>query len=311
MASRSTTGSTRTIFMSELAVSYSYKFNDKNSLYLYAGYPGEPALGPPTFMHRTSALNNPDAPISHHWQDATHITWGVITGGVSFGKFKLEASAFKGEEPNENRWDFDTAPARFIQRPVSWNPGKNWALQVSHGYLKNPEPSEPDLKILRKTTASAIYNKRFSDMRNWASTFAWGQNYGNGQRTNSFLFETNYDFDKNAVFGRVERVQKSGHDLVLDHPDEHNVFWVGAFSLGYVRDIFSDKGIDVGLRRAVDVQPKPGGACAVLRRDLACRFPGVFADQAVEDEIRFALAKALRVRTLKRPGSWLRTDTTP
>jgi hypothetical protein len=244
-------------FISELAVSYSYKFNNKNSLYLYAGYPGEPALGPPTFMHRTSASNNPDAPISHHWQDATHITWGVITGGVSFGKFKLEASAFKGEEPNENRWDFDRPRLDSFSGRLSWNPGKNWAIQVSHGYLKNPEPSEPDLKILRKTTASAIYNKRFSDTRNWAGTFAWGQNYGNGQRTNSFLFEGNYDFDKNAVFGRVERVQKSGHDLVLDHADEHKIFWVGAYSLGYVRDIFSEKGIDVGLGGQVTFNQNP------------------------------------------------------
>lgn len=244
-------------FISELAVSYSYKFNDQNSVYLYAGYPGEPALGPPTFMHRTSASNNPDAPISHHWQDATHITWGVITGGVSFGKFKLEASAFRGEEPNENRWDFDRPRLDSFSGRLSWNPGKNWAVQVSHGYLKNPEPSELDLKILRKTTASAIYNKRFSDTRNWASTFAWGQNYGNGQRTNSFLFEGNYDFDRNAVFGRVERVQKSGHDLVLDHADEHKIFWVGAYSLGYVRDIFSEKGIDVGLGGQVTFNQNP------------------------------------------------------
>lgn len=244
-------------FISELAVSYSYKFNEKTSGYLYAGYPGEPALGPPTFMHRASALNNPDAPISHHWQDATHITWGVITGGLSFGKFKLEASVFRGEEPNENRWDFDRPRLDSFSGRFSWNPDKNWAFQISHGYLKNPEPSEPDLKILRKTTASAIYNKRFSDTRNWASTFAWGRNYGNGEGTNSFLFETNYDFDKNAVFGRVERVQKSGHELALDPPDEHGIFWVGAYSVGYVRDIFSEKGIDVGLGAQVTFNQNP------------------------------------------------------
>ena len=81
--------------VSELAVTYSYKVNERQSFFIYAGYPGEPALGPPTFMHRLSAMNNPDAPISHHWQDATHITWGVVTAGYSFGKFKFEASALK------------------------------------------------------------------------------------------------------------------------------------------------------------------------------------------------------------------------
>jgi plastocyanin len=231
----------------ELSAAYSYKFNDKNSLYLYAGYPGEPALGPPTFMHRLSAMNNPDAPISHHWQDATHITFGVVTAGYSFGKVKVEASAFKGKEPDENRWNFDAPKLNSFSGRLSWNPTKEWAFQISHGYLKNPEPAEPELKILRRTTASAIYNKQFSDEKNWASTFVWGQNYGNGERSNSFLFESNYDFYKNAVFGRAERVQKSGHELVLDSVDENKMFWVGGYSLGYLRDIVKDKGIDVGM----------------------------------------------------------------
>ncbi len=97
---------------SELAVTYSYKFNNKKSFYLYAGYPGEPALGPPMFLHRNSGMNNADAPIGHHWQDATHITFGVVTAGFSFGKAKIEASAFNGTEPNENRWNFDKAQTR-------------------------------------------------------------------------------------------------------------------------------------------------------------------------------------------------------
>lgn len=234
-------------FFTELSASYSYKFDNKNSIYFYAGYPGEPALGPPTFMHRISAMNNPDAPISHHWQDATHITWGVLTAGYSFGKVKFEASAFKGTEPDENRWNFDKPKLNSFSGRLSWNPTKDWAFQISHGYLKDPEPSEPGLRILRRTTASAIYNKQFGDEKNWASTFAWGQNYGNGERSNSFLFESNYDFYKNAVFGRIEHVQKSGHELVLDPPDEHGMFWVAAYSLGYVRDIVKDKGIDVGM----------------------------------------------------------------
>jgi len=246
-------------FISELAASYSYKFDNGHSAYLYAGLPGEPALGPPTFMHRPSAFNNPDAPISHHWQDATHITWGVITAGYSFGRVKIEASAFKGQEPDENRWAFDTPRLDSFSGRISWNPTENWALQLSHGYLKDPEPAEPDLKILRKTTASAIYNKRYSDTRNWASTFAWGRNYGNGEGTNSFLFESNYDFGRNAIFGRAERVQKSGHELVLDHPDDHDVFWVGAYSLGYMRDIFRDKGLDVGLGGQLTVNQNPSG----------------------------------------------------
>lgn len=246
-------------FFSELAVSYSYKFDDKKSFYFYAGYPGEPALGPPAFMHRLSAMNNADAPISHHWQDSTHITFGVLTAGFNFGNFKLEASAFKGQEPNENRWDFDAPKLDSFSGRISWNPNANWALQFSYGYLKNPEPAEPNLKILRRTTASVIYNKKYSDTKNWANSFVWGQNYGNGERTNAFLFESDFTARKNSVFGRAERVQKSGHELVLDAVDEDKIFWVGAYSLGYLREIYQNKNLNIGIGAQATLYQNPNG----------------------------------------------------
>lgn len=254
-------------FFSELAATYSYKFNDKNSFFVYAGYPGEPALGPPAFMHRLSGMDNPDAPLGHHWQDATHITWGVVTAGFNFGKFKIEGSAFKGEEPDENRWNFDAPKLDSFSARLSFNPNKNWAFQISHGYLKNPEPSEPDLTVLRRTTASAIYNKKFSDDRNWANTVVWGQNYGEGEYTNSYLYESNFQFYKNTIFGRVESVQKSGHELALEHDEEndleHGVFRVGLYSFGYIRDIIKDKGIDVGIGAQATLYTNPSSLTPV------------------------------------------------
>lgn len=234
-------------FFSELSASYSYKINDKQSFFFYAGYPGEPALGPPTFMHRMSAMNNPDAPIGHHWQDSTHITWGVLTAGYNFGKFKIEASAFKGTEPDENRWNFDAPKLNSYSARFSWNPTKEWAFQISHGYLRDPEPSEPEIKILRRTTASAVYNKKFSENRNWANSFVWGQNYAEGERTNAFLFESNYDFYKNSVFGRLERVQKNSHELVLPTPHPEGNFWVGSYSIGYLRELYQTKDVNFGI----------------------------------------------------------------
>ncbi|MBX7061720.1 MAG: hypothetical protein K1X52_08680 [Pyrinomonadaceae bacterium] len=249
--------------VSELAFTYSYKFDDKRSVFFYAGLPGEPALGPTMFMHRTSGANNPDAPISHHWQDATHITWGVVTAGVSFGKVKLEASAFNGTEPDENRWAFDKPRLNSFSGRLSWNPTRDLSFQISHGYLRNPEPLEPELKILRRTTASAIYNKPFGKDKNWASSFVWGQNYGNGERSNAFLFESNFDFQKNAIFGRLERVEKSAHELVLDHSYHGPMYWVGAYSIGYVRDIYSQKGVDVGLGGMLTANSNPASLTPV------------------------------------------------
>jgi hypothetical protein len=234
-------------FVSELAATYSYKFDDKNSFFIYAGLPGEPALGPPMYLHRASGMNNPDAPIGHHWQDATHITYGVVTAGFTHDKFKFEASAFNGTEPDENRWAFDSPKLNSFSGRFSFNPTRELSFQISHGYLKYPERSEPDLKVARRTTASAIYNKMFSNDRNWANTFAWGRNSSDEGNGNSFLFESNYEFDNNAIFGRLEQVQKNAHELVLEEPHPAGNLWLGAYSIGYLREVVKDKGIDVGV----------------------------------------------------------------
>lgn len=244
---------------SELSVSYSYRIGENQSFYLYAGYPGEPALGPPTFMHRLSAMNNPDAPLGHHWQDSTHVTFGVLTAGYNFGKFKFEASAFKGREPDENRWNFDTPKLDSYSARFTFNPTREWSFQISHGYLRNPEPSEPELRILRRTTASAIFNRKLTESRNLAASVVWGQNYGNGERTNAFLGEVNYSFGGNSVFGRAESVQKSGHELVLDEADQARIFRVGSYSAGYLREIYKDKNWNVGLGAQATLYRNPAG----------------------------------------------------
>src|SRR5690606_17825074 len=93
---------------SELSVAYTYMISDDVDVFAYLGYPGEPAFGPVAFMHRPSSLYNPDAPISHHWQDATHILFGVGTLGFRYKAFKMDGSLFTGTEPDEDRYNFDT-----------------------------------------------------------------------------------------------------------------------------------------------------------------------------------------------------------
>src|SRR5437016_11686888 len=150
----------------ELSMSYSQKFDPDLSAYLYFGHPGEPALGPPTFMHRLSAMDDPDAPLGHHWQDSTHVTFGVATGGVQWKNVKVEGSIFTGREPDENRYDFDRPRFDSASGRISWNPIENLALQVSHGYIKSPEALQPDVNQHR-TTASIIYNKPLGPDVNW------------------------------------------------------------------------------------------------------------------------------------------------
>src|SRR5207248_11424758 len=131
-------------------------------------------------------------PIGHHWQDSTHITFGVATAGLQWRNVKIEGSIFTGREPDEDRYDFDRPRFDSYSGRISWNPTPDLALQVSHGYIKGPEGLEPDLKQHR-TTASLIYNRALGPDSNWAISFVWGQNDGTHEgKTQPFLVESGY-----------------------------------------------------------------------------------------------------------------------
>lgn len=232
------------LFM-ELAGVYSLPVGAGSSAFLYVGYPGEPALGPTTFMHRFSGQDDPLAPITHHWLDSTHITYGVVTAGFVHGDWKLEASAFNGREPDQHRWNFDPPRLDSYSGRISWNPGRNWALQVSYGSIKSAEQLEPEVNQ-RRLTASATYNRPFTG-GNWQTTFAWGRNYFEpGPVLDGFLLESAVNWGRHTVFARAESAQKN-ELFQPPSPFAGHIFQVEAFSLGYVYDIPIAKHLALGL----------------------------------------------------------------
>jgi hypothetical protein len=159
----------------------------------------------------------------------------------------MEGSIFTGREPGENRYDFDRPRFDSYSGRISWNATTNLALQVSHGYLQSPESSEPELDQHR-TSASVIYNQPLGKDANWSTSFVWGQIRNTGERaTHSFLVETNLQRGRDTVYARWERVEKSGHELVLDEIDHDRIFPVSGYTIGYVRDLTHGNGIDVGV----------------------------------------------------------------
>ncbi len=225
---------------SELSASYAYSFTKNTDLSIYVGYPGEPALGPVAFMHRPSAMGNPDAPISHHWSDATHITFGVATVGFRFYQFKLEASSFTGREPNENRYNFDKPRFDSWSGRLNYNPSVNWALQVSHGFIKAPEELHAGENVYR-TTASATYSLPFGDERTFNATALWGLNKTpDHQGDNAALLEADVRVKRWEIYTRYEFVQKTTEELVLDplRYGDDSIFPVNAVTLGFNYNLF-------------------------------------------------------------------------
>lgn len=225
--------------ISELSLEYIHSFNDDVKIIGYFGYPGEPALGPVAFMHRTSALNNPDAPLGHHWQDATHITFGVATLGFQIKNYKLEGSLFTGREPNENRYNFDKPKFDSYSLRISANPNDELALQVSHAFTISPESIDPNQNI-RKTTASVIHSKIFNDENILSTSLIWGFNdVLNEHQENSILLESNFKLNMSNIYGRLEWIEKSSDELEIEELPHGNVYPIYALTLGINHSFFT------------------------------------------------------------------------
>lgn len=244
-------------FIMELAAMFQQPVGRNLAVELYGGLAGEPALGPVAFMHRPSAQNDPLAPLGHHWQDATHISFGVLTAGIYSRVWKLEGSWFNGREPDENRWDLDLGRLDSYSGRLTVNPTGRLSLAGWYGYLPSPEALHPDESVHRYG-ASALYGGRGIAGGAWGSMLMWGANEHGGLAENSVAAETNLEIGRrNAVFGRAEYVRKSAHDLVLAGIDPARQFDVGALVGGYIREIASIPGGSIGVGGRVSVNFEP------------------------------------------------------
>ena len=239
-------------FWMELGVLYERPVSKSLGVSLYAAPSGEPALGPVAFMHRPSAMDNPLAPLGHHWQDATHISFGVVTAGLFGRSWKLEGSAFNGREPNEERWDFDRMKLDSWSARLSVNPGRSWSGSVGYGYLASPEQLSPDESIHR-LTAGVLHGKKLGEEGQWSSALVYGSNASSEHgRSHSVGVESEAIFDRrHTVFVRGEWAQKLAEDLALDGPpygfDADRVFSVTSLSLGYIREVGRGWGTTLGI----------------------------------------------------------------
>lgn len=250
------------IFM-ELSASLSQTIGPNSSVFLYAALPGEPAFGPPAFMHREGILDSPEAPISHHWLDSTHISFGVLTGGLVLDRVKVEVSRFNGRESDERRWNIETAPLDSTAARLSWNPTRSLSLQGSWGRFIEPEQLEPGVNQTR-WSASALYAEEVAPGWKLAGTLAWGRksikDHGEWLNDDAFVAEASLKHGPWTLFGRGEITEN--RELV-DVEEHGPAYRVGKVSLGALRDfrVADHFALGVGGLFAVNFVP---GALAPL-----------------------------------------------
>ena len=241
-------------FVMELSASVSRAIAPNGSLFLYAALPGEPAFGPPAFMHREAILDSPEAPITHHWLDSTHISFGVLTAGVVLDRVKLEVSRFNGREPDQHRWNIETGPLDSTSVRLSWNPTPELALQGSWGHFTDPEQLEPGVDQ-KRWSVSALYAREVAPGWKFAGTLAWGRKTAQGHSDDAFALESSLKHAGWTVFGRGEITEN--RELV-DVEESSPAYRVGKLSLGAVRDFRVADHLSLGLGGLVAVNFVPG-----------------------------------------------------
>ena len=244
-------------FVMELASMFQQPLSRRLAVELYGGIAGEPALGPVAFMHRPSAQNDPLSPLGHHWQDATHISYGVVTAGLYSRVWKLEGSVFNGREPDENRWNVDLRRLDSYSGRLTVNPTGRTSFSAWYGWLPSPEALYPTESVHR-FGASAQYAGRGIGGGAWGSTLLWSANDHDGRVEPSMLAESNLEIgEKNALFARAEYVRKSAQDLVVPTLAADRPLDVRSLVAGYMREIVAIPGgsVGVGGRVSVDFIP--------------------------------------------------------
>ena len=250
-------------FIMELAALYDLKVGEHGLLSLYFAPMGDPAMGPTAYPHRTSASEDPIAPLGHHLQDSTHIADDVMTAGFTYKIARIEASGFHGREPDEFRWDIDSGKVDSWSVRATVNPAQNWSAQYSLAHLTSPEELHPE-EDLQRMTASIMYN-RPTARGNWASTLLWGRNrtLDTGLVSNGYLAESTFRFaERNYIWGRIEDADRTNELLLpnqFEPPNfqENSIGRVQAYTAGYAHDVDMIPHVATGIGAQITVYNSP------------------------------------------------------
>jgi hypothetical protein len=246
-------------FFMEIAAEYAHPLGAETIGYIYAAPFGDPALGPVAYPHRASASEIPQATLSHHVQDSTHIAGSVITLGAQRGVFGFGFSGFHGREPDEHRWDIDTGKIDSWAARLTFDPTPKWSAQISTGHLEHPEAAEPG--NIQRTTASVSYSNAMT-LGQCDTSIIFGHNKKTeGHATSSWLAESVLQFAaRNYVTGRAEIVDKD--ELFADQNVPigiaRGLFRVKALTVGYSRDVLTTQSLAGALGANVTAYSIPG-----------------------------------------------------
>ena len=266
------------LFM-ELAAQYDRPLGSGARWQIYGGVSGEPALGPPAFPHRLSALDNPIAPITHHWLDSTHIS---LASSPAPSSQKMEGRRIGLQRPRTRRRSKKYRPRTARFRVRARDLAADAAARAT-GFRPaiSPTPSSNSRRIHARVTRGSPPRRSTSARsvpagghRPWptastvhtcsclvcSTTFRY---------SSAVLAETTLMMnERHSVFGRFELAGKLAHDLHLD-TDPLAVLPVAKLQAGYVWHFkMGPSSVGIGVSPSVSRVPpalSPGITAATRR----------------------------------------------
>ena len=261
---------------------------DVGPAFLYLAPVGEPAAGPTSYMHRPSAERDPFAPLGHHWQDASHGSFGVVSAGLHAYGLTLEGSTFNAREADEGHLIADFRGARLDSygSRLTWKPAQRLSIATWYAYLGSHDRLDPDTRMHRYG-GSLEHTMSLDSVRRWSSSVIYGMNLHHHtgashavlhggpnasphHHASSVLAESSVDVTRDlTIFGRAERVMKNGEELGFLGGDLTEQYEIRSLSLGAVRRVYGR--LSLGARGAVTFVPEE------LRATYGTRSPSGFA----------------------------------
>ncbi len=220
-------------FFTELACELTVSLYDDSFFFLYAGVPGNPALGPLPDQ-RIAAFYILEGALARPWLVTTDTSFGVVTVGYDWGDYLIEVSGFNGTELEKPTWGWrepriDSASFRFTYAPIN-----ALLAQFSIGRLRH----HIQHNALTRLTASISYTQE-SEYFYTQSMFAWGLDKPCDRKARmSFLLESCFNIqNKHVLFGRFEHTQ--ANELTMKREmglkkNANDLFSVNKVGFGYL-----------------------------------------------------------------------------
>ncbi len=235
--------------------------NAKDNIKVFFAPRGESTDGPIAFMHRQTGMVNPDAPLGHHvGQDVGHISSTVLGASLAIANTRIELSAFNGVEPEPDAVNLTLGKPNSAGFRVIQEFSPELTVMASAAFIKNPEPSDPDISSISRYSTSLYFHRVLSEDWKFHNTLIYGliTKLDHASSLSSFAEEFLWEGEHPRIWGRLEVLQRTGSELQIPSSSTGNLGkWIGALTLGYTHAVKKWESAELGLGGSVTLDRLP------------------------------------------------------